>query len=202
MYEQPAKWNECYSELDPKKRREMLETLCMTEPDDGANEYRLRLYKVRHIDEKSGREVDRFLFQCVNFIYLYNSSRLFRRSAEKEIRRTFKELLFEEASIYGEAGERALYWEIRNTALRYLSTCNAPGYNRAFFGLVRSNESGRKERICKDIWRMSRGLAQRVGLKDYMRVWNDAVVHAYLASYEGGAALLSVYASKTGSKLN
>ena len=131
MFEQSAKLNEYYRELEPAKRRAMLETLCASEPDDGANAYRRTLLDARHVDPKNpGHEVDRMLFMCVSFMQLCQSARMFKGSAIREVRRSLQELRFDQAGAYGEAGTRALYWEIRNAAARYLSTCSAPGKPR------------------------------------------------------------------------
>lgn len=59
MYEQSAKLNMYYREIDPGKRKQLLDELCMTEEDDGANEYRRHLYELRHVDRKDpAHEVD------------------------------------------------------------------------------------------------------------------------------------------------
>ena len=80
MYEQSARWNEYYREPEPRRRKEQLDILCMTEPDDGANEYRRMLFKARHVDEKQpGHEVDRFLFNCLSFAQLWASAKLFKK---------------------------------------------------------------------------------------------------------------------------
>lgn len=187
MYEQSSRWNEYYRELEPKRRREQLDLLCMTEPDDGANAYRIKLYKARYVDEKQpGREVDRFLFNCLSFSQLWQSAKLFKRHARKETLEALRDMLWDEAAEYGEAGERALYWEIRNTAARYLSTCDGAGYNRRLFGMIASGDESRADRICQDVWRMTDGLAERVGLQSELKLWNRAVQDAYFMS-DGGA---------------
>lgn len=197
MFEQTAEWREYYRELEPARRREMLERLCSSEPDDGANAYRRQLFEARHADARSpGREVDRMLFQCVSFMQLCQSARLFKSGARKDVLRSLRELRFDLAGQYGEAGERALYWEIRNTAARYLSTCESPGYNRGLFGLAPSRDTGRQERVARDIWQMSAGLAQRTGLTEELALWNRAVLDAYFATGEGARARFDAYAGK------
>lgn len=197
MYEQSSGWKAYYCEPDPKKRRKMLDELFETEPDDGANMYRLRLWEARYLDPKHpGAEVDRFLFQFVNMIQLYRTARLYRKSAIRQITRAFQEMLFSEAAACGAAGEGALYWELRNAAARYLKTCEASGYNRAVFGMVPSSDFGRRNRVCQEIWEMTRGLAARTGMEQEMQLWNRAVLDAYsqfdysaqgrLAAYESG----------------
>lgn len=186
MYEQSARWNEYYRELNPSYRRQMLDKLCMTEPDDGANLFRLQLWEQRHRDDGRDGEVDRFLFQCVNLVQAYRTARWFRRSAARQTRKVLQGMLFEEAFLLGEAGERALYWELRNVAARYLKTCEGSGYNRAMFGMVASGDASRSERICREIWEMTRGLAARTGLENEMRIWNQAILDAY-SMFDGNA---------------
>ena len=186
MFEQSARWNEYYRELEPARRRVMLDELCASEPDDGANEYRRQLFEARHVDPKApGRAVDRMLFMCVCFMQLCQSARLFRGGAIREVRRSMNELRFDLAGQYGEAGARALYWEIRNAAARYLSTCSSPSYNRRLFGLAPSREENREDRVARDIWQMTEGLSRRTGLERELALWNQAVRDAYCLTGEG-----------------
>ena len=190
MYEQSARWNEYYRELEPERRRAMFDELTMTQPDDGANEYRLALFEARYVDEKNpGRYVDRFLFQCVNFGQVFKSARLFKKSARREIEKTTREMLFDGAAACGEAGERALYWELRNAAARYFKTCTSPDYSRSLFGLLKSGDVNRKERMCRDAREMSVLLSERLELSQELRIWNEAVRDAYFASEPGAERL-------------
>lgn len=187
MYEQSARWNEYYRELDPKRRWALLEQLCLSEDDDGANAYRRRLYRARYADERQpGQEVDRFLFNCLNFAQLWSSARWFKGGARREVLRTLQQMLADEAAALGEAGERALYWEIRNAAARYLKTCEGSSYNRALFGMIASGDESRSDRICRDIWRMTEGLSGLLGLGDALSLWNRAVQDAY-RTFDAGA---------------
>ena len=188
MYEQSAAWNDYYRDEDPGYRRRKLDELCMLGPDDGANEFRLWLYKRRYEDEKRpGQPVDRFLFQCVNFVQLYKTAKLYRRSAAKEVQKSLELMGFDVAPQFGEAGERALYWELRNAAARYFRTCESPGYRRAVFGLFSAGE-GRTEHMCRDAWEMSLGLSRRTRMEQHMTIWNRAVHDSYLAADAGAEA--------------
>ena len=194
MYEQSARWNEYYRELEPGRRREMLDGLCASEPDDGANDYRRQLFRARHVDAKQpGREVDRFLFTCLNFVQIWSSAKLFKKHARREVLEALGEMCADEAAQYGEAGERAFYWEIRNAAARYLKTCESAGYNRALFGMIASGDESRADRVCRDVWRMTEGLSQRVALKDELRLFNIAVRDAYYMSDPGAQRRFEAY---------
>ena len=197
MYEQTARWNEYYRELEPARRRTMLSALCASEPDDGANAFRQALLEARHGgDRPGGREQDRFLYLCVSFVPLCQSARLFRRSAAKEIEAAMKLLRLGEALALGEAGEKALYWEIRNAAARYFKTCEGAGYNRALFGMMASGDEGRLDRICRDVWQMTDGLAWRARMEARMALWCRAVKDAYAVTDGGAARRLAKYADK------
>lgn len=197
MYEQSPRWNEYYREPEPRRRRDLLDQLCMTEPDDGANEYRRMLFRARHVDEKQpGREVDRFLFNCLSFVQLWSSAKLFKKHARRETLQALSDMLYDRAQAYGEAGERAFYWEIRNAAARYLTTCRDSGYNRTLFGLVASGDESRADRVCRDIWRMTDGLAECLGLKDALAVWCRAVQDAYFTSDPGAERRYVAYRQK------
>lgn len=187
MYEQSAGWNAYYREEDPARRHRQLEEMCMLEPDDGANRFRLWLYEARYTDPaRPGRMVDRFLFQCVNFVSLYNSARIFRRSAAKEVRGNLVRMGFDEVRSYGEAGEKALYWELRNAVARYFKTCESASYGRSLFGIVGAG-GGRADRVCRDAWQMSLGLSRSTGLVEEMALWNRAVRDSH-SMLDGAAA--------------
>ena len=110
MYEQSARWNEYYREPEPRRRKEQLDILCMTEPDDGANEYRRMLFKARHVDEKQpGHEVDRFLFNCLSFAQLWASAKLFKKHAKKEALQALSDMMGADyIMIYDQNGKEVL----------------------------------------------------------------------------------------------
>lgn len=180
MYEQDACWNVFYMELEPEKRQEMLEELVKSQPDDGANEYRKILLKRRYNDPKNPTaKVDSYLWQCVNLPFLYKNAKFFTKKNKKELHAIWKETGFDLAEKYGEAGEKALYWEIRNTMKRYFKTCTDKSYGRKIFGLVSANDEERSIRICKDAFSMSYGLAGKLEEEETMAIFNQAVKDEY-----------------------
>ncbi len=196
MMEWSAARREYYRELEPERRRQLLEKLLSSEPDDGADEYRARLFQTRYVDEKNkGQYVDRYLFQCVNFIQLYKSAAVFKRSTLKELKETIDQLLFNEAALYHEAGENALYWEIRNAAGRYFKSCDSPSYGRSLFGLLTSGSVNRTERMCRDAWEMTEGLTAKYGMQDQLRIWNRAVRDSLFACTPGAEAAWEAFSA-------
>ena len=167
------------------------------EADDGANEYRKRLFDKRHTDPRDpGHEVDYMLFMCVNFIQLYKSARVFKSGSRKEVLSAMKDLGFNEAGQYGGAGREALVQEIRNAAARYFRTCESSGYNRRLFGLMSSGEDNRRERMCRDAWQMSEGLAGRTGLQEEMAEWNRGILDAYAETPGGSREAFRAYGDR------
>ena len=190
---------EYYQELEPKRRKEILEELCASGPDDGANAYRKELFDARHLDtNRPGHEVDRMLFMCVNFIQLCKSARMFKKGARRDVLASMEELLFDRAAQYGEAGKEALYREIRNAAVRYFKTCESSGYNRHLFGLTASGDESRKTRMCRDAWQMSEGLSRRTGLEAEMAEWNRGVLGAFAATGGDAREAFRAYGEKMG----
>ncbi|MCR5304104.1 MAG: hypothetical protein K6E33_06025 [Lachnospiraceae bacterium] len=192
MYEQSAGWNEYYRELEPKRRKELFEKLISEDEDDGANEFRKRLFETRYTDPKNpGQEVDRFLWQCVNFIFLFKTMRIFVKSTKKEVLKAAKELCIEDAAPFGDAGTKALYWEFRNTLKRYFMTCESSSYRRKMFGLMSASDEEKTWQKCLDAWQMSRGVSLKFGVSEELALWNEAVRDEYscqdpeaLARYE------------------
>lgn len=181
MYKLSSLWAEYYRELEPARRRKLLKEALRTVPDDGANAYRYRLLELRHTDpEKPGHEIDLLLWQCVNFIQVYASARFFKKRARKDVERSLAAIGYDEAADYGEAGAQALYWELRNGARRYFTTCLGSEYHRVLFGLMSAGENDRTRRIRKDVQEMTTGLSERLLLQERLSVWNRAVQDEFL----------------------
>ncbi len=154
----------------------IFEKLAEEGPDDGADAFRRILLKERYVDpSRPDSEVDYFLFECVNLIQIFHLGRLFRRRAEKELKESAAKLHLGEASRYGEAGEEALYRELRNAADRYFDTCTVSGYRRGTFGLVNSTAQEKRRQMVKDAWEMSLGVTRKFRAEDTFAVWNRAV---------------------------
>ena len=197
MYEQSGSWNLYYRETDPKIRARMLPELLADEPDDGAGPYRLLLFKARHEDpEDPEKEIDRYLWNCVNFAQIYRSSRFFKKNAGKEVRKAMAEMELPQAASKDPGKELAAYWEIRNAAARYLRTCSDSGYRRTLFGMMSSGEADRADQICKDIWEMTTGLALRLGLEEELWLWIRAVQDQYCSAFPDGQSRLLAYGKK------
>ena len=104
MYEISPAWNEYYRELEPERREQILNRLLQEEPDDGSNSFRKRLFALRYLSGDDPKpSMDRYLWQCVNFAQLYDTSRVFRRNGRKEAQRFLSENGYLEAVSAGPA---------------------------------------------------------------------------------------------------
>ena len=190
MYKVSRGWSEWYREPDPERRRDMLEVLQREEPDDGANEYRSYLFERRH-GPAGTEQKDVFLWHCVNFSQIYESAVILKGLSRKEVREALRQIGYDKAAGYGEAGEGALYWEIRNAARRYFKTCQNPEYRKVLFGLMNSSSKDKKNQMCKDAWQMSAGLGDRLGMSQELEIWIRAVTDEYSCQDPNGAQKLS-----------
>ncbi len=201
MYEQSAKWNSYYDEIDPAKRKELMNDAMMNEADDGANAMRLKLFNMRYVDPKNSEYIDRFLWQCVNLTLVYKATHIFKSAGERDLKKALKELGFDMISEAiaaadddtREALEKAYYWEVRNTVKRYLATTQNGAYRRKFFGLVSANDEERGVQSLKDIWEMSVGVSVKYHMEEEMKLWNSAVYDAYIVSEADGISNFRQY---------
>ena len=180
MYDMNPAWSEYYRELEPDQRAMILERLLAKVPDDGSNRFRKMLFARRYLEEGSeSPSVDRYLWQCVNFVQLYDSSRFFKKGSRKEVMSFLNGNGYNEAMESGPAGEKALYWEIRNAAKRYFKTCGGSDYRRAIFGLLSPGKEDQKKQMCLDTWKMSIGVGQRLDITKNLSLWKKAVLDEY-----------------------
>ena len=59
--------------------------------------------------------------------------------------------------------------------------------------MIASGDESRADRVCRDVWRMTEGLSQRVALKDELRLFNIAVRDAYYMSDPGAQRRFEAY---------
>lgn len=183
MYQNPE-WREYDMELEPSVRKAILERMLAQYPSQEEGEIRALLFRLRHEDPaRPGKEVDRMLWQCVNFSEMYGLFYLSGKKAADEILSSLRSLGLEEAVGAGAVGEAAFYQEARNGVRRYLKTCEHAGYHRKIFGLISSGKENRSRQIASDIWRMSEGVAGRFGLEEELRLWIRAVIDEYIARF-------------------
>ena len=174
MDDRDRKWEGYYQELDPVKRKKLLEELC--QEGDPADDFRRQLYTERYTDPRHPDEVrDLWLFKCVYFPGLYSKRSFFSRSVRKEIQAAAAELHLDQPETLSEEEKRILYLEFRNTASRYLLTCRGSRYGSTLFGLKRATEDTRQKHLGHEFWIMTRGLAEYAGMEDEFSLWCSAL---------------------------
>ena len=187
MYEGSPAWQPYYLELEPERRALMLKRLLEEEADDGSNAWRKKLFELRYL-KKGEKEpsVDRFLWQCVNFIQICSAPKLFKKSGKKEVIRFLTENGFYEAAASGINGERALYWETRNAAKRYFKTCRGSEYRRSLFGLISPGKNDQENQMKQDAMKMTSLLEEKLDMPEDLYIWSKAVMDEYLSQETGG----------------
>lgn len=176
-YQISPAWMEYYLEPEPDRRAQLLARLPDTEPDDGSNSFRKRLFALRYLNgEDTQPSVDRYLWQCVNFVQIYDTSRYFKKSGRREAEQLLSGNGYLEAVCAGIDGERAVYWEIRNAAARFFKTCSGKEYRRALFGLLSPGSEDQKKQMTLEAWKMTIGLGERLGMAQTLELWTRAVM--------------------------
>lgn len=167
MYELDPEWEAYYQETEPKKRAKIAEE----HRDSQTAAVRAAIYEKRY-----KRNADTFL-RCLVELQVLAGSFTSGRGAVREIRKELSLLTLDGKTEYQEEERSILYWEIRNTALRYLESTKSDDYARKYCGLVRSTEAEKKQRAAEDIWKMTEGIRKKVP------AGRDAKLDADLALY-------------------
>ena len=184
-----------YDEIDPDARLKILEEyLADAGESDPAAAYRKALYEYRYIDPANpDRKVDRFMLAFLDYLYLFRSSRVFPARHVKETLKTLHDLEHDERVHTDPLFAQALSLEIRNAVKRYFETCKSDSYHRKFFGVTASNADEKEKQRCFDAWRMSYGLAERLGIEEEMALFCQAVSDEYRLSRADGLSLKEAY---------
>ncbi len=166
MYEISHLLKEYFAELDPLRRREILDSL----PADDDTEFLRALYASRYSDhENKGRKnVDWWLWRCICLQILYGRGRFLRTFRNREVAGIIGELFMNDSH------HTFLYHEYRNTARRYLSTCNSANYASRMMGFRQASDEEKVIRACQDIWQMSAGIAKSAGVEAEMHLWVES----------------------------
>lgn len=142
--------------------------------DDGANRLREELFTKRYVTRK-GVVNDTYLIHCLMLKNLYAQRKSLFLGFKKEVAKELATFLPHDAAQLSEAEQSALYWELRNTARRYLDASRSDQYGKKLMGLVSASADEKLERVVKDLWSMSRGIALSSGNEKRMRPFCDAL---------------------------
>ena len=180
-------WKEFYREMDPERRRQLYSEVIQEHADDGANALRRELLDLRYIDPKnSSHRVDNFIWQIVLLPGLLRPIYFIKAAGEREIRGIIKALGLENAGKWDEAERGAAYWEYRNAAALYLTTCTGPGYAKKVFGIMQSTDEEKLNKTAGDFYSMTVTVPERYGVEKEMELFTSALRDTFRSS--SGAA--------------
>jgi hypothetical protein len=183
MFEVNASWKAFYEELDPDRRRELYRQTVQEAEDDGGNALRGELLRLRHTDPKDpNHKVDNFIWQMVILPGYLRPMYFIRAVGEREIRAIIRELGLENAAAWSEAERAAAYWEYRNTAARYLTTCTGPAYAKKLFGTLSSSDEEKLARTARDFYSMTVTVPAKYGREQELELFTRALMDTFRSS--------------------
>ncbi len=180
-YNENNGWNAYYQETDTAKRKSILDRLLQELPDDGANKLRAALFQERYPESMGGR--DAFLMRCRYELSLYHQKDALFTSIGRDTRKTVTQFHLDHPDALSEAEKSALYHEFRNIARCHLKEAEDPNYGSRLFGFLKMKEEQKRQRLCEEIWSMSRGAALYSECGKKLRIYCDAF-HDELMDYD------------------
>ncbi|MCR5098844.1 MAG: hypothetical protein K6B14_07850 [Lachnospiraceae bacterium] len=192
-YLRNTSWDEFYDELEPAKRREIMERILTEAEDDGANELRQSLFKDRHTAPRNAvRDVDNGIWHMI--VVPSNMKLQYRVTpgTKNEIRKSMKALGVATVDREDPVSVSAVYWEIRNIAKRYYTTCNGPKYARKLFGILQSSDAEQLRKTAEDVWACAIGVPEHYKMVEEMQIFSDAVRDAFFDFFDDGERVFNL----------
>lgn len=187
-------WVESYEkELDPKKRREILDAAIEAEGRTPENELREKLLEARYTEFR-GQPLDHFIRGWMDLQLLRSASGIFfgKRRMEKERARVREDFKMALAAPYGEAGRQVLFEEFRNSARLFIKLCKEDrGYSSLLFGLGHMKESSLTSKIANSLYTAGVQVPEKIGMAEELKDFRRAVVDAFREVYPDSAHLLT-----------
>lgn len=180
-------WKEFYLETEPEKRRALLKAQTAATDSSGSPEaadagafdaeaasdsLRRQLFEERYPASMQGK--DAFLARCIYLLGLYRQKDAMFTSIGRDTRKTVKLFHLDHPEALSDEERSVLYWEFRNLARSYIRSVRESAPPRRFFGLIRVKEEDRPQRLCEEIWSMSRGAALYAERGIKMELYTDA----------------------------
>ena len=184
MYQLNECWSDFYSEIDPDKRQELYAKIIQEQEDDGANAFRKEFMGLRFTHpSKPGKKIDNFIWNILILPGFLRPMYLVRAVGEREIQGVVRELGLESAQEWDETKRAAAYWEYRNAAKRYLSTCNGPNYGKKFFGVMQSTDEEKLAKTARDFYAMAVTVPAKYEREEEMELFTRALKDEFLSSF-------------------
>lgn len=186
-------WNEYYEEMDPDKRKEIYDRVVAECEDDGANALRGKLFEERHKPPKNAiRQVDNGIWHMIMMPANNKIQYKIAPWTKNEIIKTLGALGVNDIDKNDAVSVSAVYWELRNIAKRYFSTCDGPKYARKLFGILQSNEDEKLRKTADDVWSMVVGVPRHYNLEKEMEIFTDAVKDEFFNFYADGRSVFEM----------
>lgn len=186
-------WDAYYEQTDPELREKLLSEGLEIDPADQLNGLRRTLWHLRYTDPRNEKHrVDQLLWQCVNLLCIYKISapHFLRASGAKEVRSAMQTMGFVQAASCGSAGSTELYREFRNAAQCYLSiSSDDKSYRKKYFGMASMNTAECREKLARDLWRLSEGVPERFQLQQELELFSRAMRDQFFAAVPEAQAL-------------
>ncbi len=195
MYEMNEIWKEFYEELEPQVREEIYASII--EENGNVGSYVKTLMNKRYHNPKDPENrypFDLFLQQCVVLPMVYKRRRVFFFNVKKQAKLSLAALTLDVE--HTEAEKEALYWEFRNTAKRYFTTCQGAMYGRSMFGTKMASSSEKRSMMLQDAWRMSKGIGKISGMEEQFMLFSQAVRDELEATHRGMGKQFDNYSEK------
>ena len=175
--------------VDPDKSVDLYRTMAQENEDDGANALRRELMDLRYTDTRdSSRKIDTFPWDMVILPGFVRSIFFTKARGVREIKEIIRDLGLTNAREWDETKRAAAYWEFRNAATRYLTTCEGPDYAKKLFGTMQSTDEEKLTKTTRDFYSMTVLVPAKFGKEIEMELFTSAVRDAFFSYYPDAAS--------------
>jgi hypothetical protein len=185
-----------YREIDPQKRKALLEEAIRTGEEPEANEIRKELWEIRYKDRAEGGKdarADGYFRMWMALEYNKDAKKKFfggNRGARKEIGKHLKELKFKEFQEKGGLYEELLYRECCHLVKTYMELCEKDkSYNSTLYGILNISSERAKEKLKQDIHQIAIELPAHLQMEQELSILTRAAREMYALHFPGEGSL-------------
>lgn len=177
-------WPECYyQEENAQKRKSILLQAMESEPEDAANDLRMKLWEMRYLinGKQPDKQVDNFVGAWIDFIYLAKNctSIIMGRHAKKELQKTRKKMGMDLAENEIQVRE-VLYEEYRHLGRFYFKLCATDkNYGTKFMGMISLKDEDITYKIAHEVEQVAYFLPFKAKAQEDMRIFTEAVTQGF-----------------------